>query len=116
MIKIVYLKHKYFREPDALKGARPVRRGIVGKVFINKNKQLVGYLLYFERGTVAISSSRSSESGGKVTKIKVVASATSAEHNIAPKIQFQSNQVKFQVRDVQLQSEWTEQYVYDVRL
>ena len=68
----------------------------------------------FERGTVAISSSRSSESEGKVTKIKVVASATSAEHNIAPKIQFQSNQVKFQVRDVQLQSEWTEQYVYDM--
>ena len=53
------------------------------------------------------------ESNGKVTKIKIVCSATSSEHNLAPKIQLEATQVKFQSRDVQLQSEWSEQYLFD---
>lgn len=68
----------------------------------------------FEKGVISVSSSRGAESNGKVTKIKCVCTASSSEHNIAPKIVFDSKQVKFQVKDVQLQSEWSEQYAYDM--
>ena len=80
----------------------------------NQVVDVVSGFVDFEQGTIAISSSRSNEAQGKVTKIKCVCSASSAEHNIAPKIHLEATQVKFQSRDVQLQTDWSEQYLYDV--
>lgn len=75
---------------------------------------VVSGIIDFDRGIVAASSTRSTESNGKVTKIKLVCSATSSEHNISPKIVFDGKQIKLQARDIQLSSEWSDQYVYDM--
>lgn len=74
---------------------------------------VTGFMDY-EHGVFSVSSSRQAETNGKVTKIKLKANATTAEHNISPKISFDSKQVKFQVKDVQLSAEWTQQYVTDM--
>lgn len=84
------------------------------KVGANTVLDVVSGFVDFERGIVSISSSRSSETNGKVTSLKCVCAATSTEHNIAPRITFDSKQVKFQAKDIQLQSEWSEQYIYDM--
>lgn len=81
---------------------------------VNAVIDVVSGFIDFDKGVVSISSSRSAEANGKVTKIKCVCAATSSEHNIAPRIVFDSKQVKFQAKDVQLQSEWSEQYAYDM--
>jgi len=81
---------------------------------VNAVIDVVSGFVDFDKGVVSISSSRSAEANGKVTKVKCVCAATSSEHNIAPRIVFDSKQVKFQARDVQLQSEWSEQYAYDM--
>lgn len=80
----------------------------------NAVMDVVSGFVDFEKGVVSVSSSRGAESNGKVTKVKVVCTASSSEHNIAPKIVFDSKQVKFQTKDIQLQSEWSEQYAYDM--
>lgn len=79
----------------------------------NQVVDVVSGFVDFELGTISISSTRGQEANGKVTKVKIVCSATSSEHNLAPKVQLEATQVKFQSRDIQLQSEWSEQYIYD---
>lgn len=79
----------------------------------NQVVDVVSGFVDFQEGTISMSSSRGAESQGKVTKLKLVCSATSSEHNIAPRIQLDATQVKFQSRDVQLQSEWSDQWLYD---
>lgn len=74
---------------------------------------VVSGLINFEKGIISISNTRCTESEGKITGVKFVCSAVSSEHNIAPKIVLDGKQIKIQAQDIQLSSEWSDQYAYD---
>lgn len=81
---------------------------------VNPVVEVISGFVDFAKGIINVSGSRSDQANGRVTSINTVCSATSAEYNVASRIVFDNKRVEFRALDTQLQSEWSEQYVYDM--
>jgi hypothetical protein len=68
----------------------------------------------FSKGIINVSGNYSDKNVGRVTAIKIVANASSSEYNQSARISFDNHKINFLARDVQLQAEWSSQYLTDM--